>query len=98
MYMIKLRVKEICKEKGITQKQLAEQIGVTEISLSRSINTNPTLATMENIANALNVDVVELFAPTFGEFTALVDHNGEMHRFSDIATLEKFILNIKSGK
>ncbi|MFR9511375.1 MAG: helix-turn-helix transcriptional regulator [Rikenellaceae bacterium] len=59
---MKLRVKEICKEKGITQKQLAEKIGVAEISLSRSINTNPTLSTMENIATALGVEITELFS------------------------------------
>ncbi|MFI3290206.1 MAG: helix-turn-helix transcriptional regulator [Rikenellaceae bacterium] len=59
---MKLRVKDICKEKGITQKQLAEKIGVAEISLSRSINTNPTLSTMENIATALGVEITELFS------------------------------------
>ena len=59
--MSKLRVKEILKEKGISQKNLSENIGVAEISLSRSINGNPSLETLEKIANALNVPISELF-------------------------------------
>ena len=61
MYM--LRVKELCKEKHLTQKELSERIGIAEISLSRSINGNPTLETLEKIAAALGVEVSELFAP-----------------------------------
>ena len=93
--MIKLRVKEICKTKGITQKQLAEKIGIAEISLSRSINTNPTLSTIENIANALDVNITELFELNNGDFTALIDHKGELHRFDNLDSLEKYISDIK---
>ncbi|MDQ8748392.1 helix-turn-helix domain-containing protein [Elizabethkingia miricola] len=60
--MIKLRVKELLKEKGISQKELAERINITEVGLSKSINGNPTLQRLEEIASALNVDFLELFA------------------------------------
>ena len=56
-----LRIKEILKEKGIYQKDLSEKIGVAEISLSRSINGNPSLDTLQKIADALNVPISELF-------------------------------------
>lgn len=56
-----LRVKELCREKGLTQKMLAEKIGVAEISLSRSINGNPSLDTLNKIASALGVPIAELF-------------------------------------
>lgn len=49
------------QEKGITQKRLAEQMGVAEISLSRSLRGNPTLETLSKIAEALEVDIVDLF-------------------------------------
>lgn len=91
-----LRVKEICKAKGITQKQLAEQMGIAEISLSRSINTNPTLSTLENIAAALNVEVTELFAEK-SDFVALISHNGAMYRFDNITTLKGFIDGLPSN-
>lgn len=58
-----LRVKEILKEKGQTQKDLAQKMGVAEISLSRSINGNPNLETLQKIADALEVEISELFAP-----------------------------------
>lgn len=56
-----LRVKEVCKEKGITITQLAEILGIKQESLSRAINGNPTLDTLQKIANALNVPVSALF-------------------------------------
>lgn len=61
--MIKLRVKDILKEKGITQKELADTLGITEVGLSKSLSDkgNPTIATLENIANALSVDMTDLF-------------------------------------
>ena len=52
-----MRIKEVCKEKGITVSQLAEKMGIKQESLSRAINGNPTLETLERIANALEVDV-----------------------------------------
>ena len=59
-----LRIKEILKEKGMTQKELAKKMGVAEMSVSKSINGNPGLSTLEKIAEALGVDVSELFAPS----------------------------------
>ena len=49
-----LRIKEVCKGK------LAEVIGVNRVSLSNSIDGNPTIQTLEKIANALGVAVSEL--------------------------------------
>lgn len=56
-----LRVKEVCKEKGVTITQLAEMLGIKQESLSRAINGNPTLDTLQKIAIALNVPVSALF-------------------------------------
>lgn len=58
---MKLRIKEVCKKKGITQKQLSELCGIAEVSLSKSINGNPTISTLEKIATALGVEITELF-------------------------------------
>lgn len=61
MYM-QLRVKEILKERGLSQKDLAGKMGVAEISLSRSINGNPSMDTLIKIAKALDVEVGDLFS------------------------------------
>ncbi len=58
-----LKIKEICKQKGLTLQQVAEAMGVNRVSLSNSINGNPTIGTLEKIAAALGVEVVDLFAP-----------------------------------
>lgn len=56
-----LRVKEICKEKRITIQELADNMEMKRESLSRAINGNPTLETLEKIASALGVNISELF-------------------------------------
>lgn len=60
---MELRVKEICKEKGLQMQELADKLGITRITLTRNISGNPTIGTLENIASALGVTVPELFAP-----------------------------------
>jgi len=57
------RIKELCKEKGILVKELAQKIGITDIGLRQSLNGNPTIGTLEKIAEALDVEVTELFKP-----------------------------------
>ena len=63
--MIKLRLKEICKERKIPLNELAEQVGISRVSLSgiATGKQKPSFDTLEKIANVLNVEVSELFAP-----------------------------------
>ncbi|MGI6048871.1 MAG: helix-turn-helix domain-containing protein [Petrimonas sp.] len=60
---MKLRVKDICKEKGIMLKDLADKINITEVGLSKSLNGNPSIGRLKEIADALEVEIIELFAP-----------------------------------
>ena len=55
------RVKEVCKEKGVTMEKIASDLGITPNTLTRNINGNPTIETLERIAATLNVPVTELF-------------------------------------
>ena len=56
------RVKEICSERGLQMKDLAAIMDVKPESLSRTLNGNPQLSSLENIAKALNIGVADLFA------------------------------------
>ena len=58
-----MRIKELLREKGITAKELASIIGMTETGLSIAMgeNGNPPLKRLEQIASALDVPVTELF-------------------------------------
>lgn len=55
------RVKKMCADKGIQLKELASIMDVKPESLSRTLNGNPQLTTLQNIAKALNVGVADLF-------------------------------------
>lgn len=86
-----LRVKELCKAKGILFKDLAGLVGVHEVSLRSSLNGNPTLGTLQKVADALGVDFMELFAPKKADFTAFIDYRGELHRFDNIEALKAYL-------
>jgi transcriptional regulator with XRE-family HTH domain len=58
---MELRVKEVCREKSVTLVDVATKIGVAQASLSKMLNGNPTIGTLEKVANALNVPVTDLF-------------------------------------
>ena len=56
-----LRVKEICREKRISLTGLADRMNISKGALSEAINGNPTVNTLQKIADALGVSLVELF-------------------------------------
>ena len=57
------RIKELRKRKGLTQEQLAEKVDLATryVSLIEVGRSSPSLETMENISNALEVDLRDLF-------------------------------------
>lgn len=46
--------------KGLMMKDLAEKLGMSEVGLSKSLNGNPTINRLEEIAKVLEVDFMEL--------------------------------------
>ena len=57
---MELRVKEVIKAKGLTMQQVADELGITRDTLTRNINGNPTIETLEKIAKTLGVSVSAL--------------------------------------
>ena len=57
---MELRVKEVIKAKGLTMQQGADELGITRDTLTRNINGNPTIETLEKIAKTLGVSVSDL--------------------------------------
>ena len=53
--------------RNITQKELAEKLGVSEVTLSRASNGNTSLPLLEKIADILEIEISELFAPSNDE-------------------------------
>ena len=56
------RIKDLIKEKGYTQKDFAEKIGMTYQSFYQIINGQPSMPSLIKIAEALGVELWELFA------------------------------------
>ena len=57
-----LRIKELCKEKGITQAQLADKLGIQPVSFSQAVSRNRiNMDMLSEIADVLGVEIPELF-------------------------------------
>ena len=56
-------VRRICKERGKQMKDLAADMGIDPASLTRALNGNARLDTIEKIATALGVSMKSLFEP-----------------------------------
>ncbi len=57
-----LRIKEVLKLKNIKQQQLADQLGVSKVTVSYWCNnqTNPSLVTLKQISIILKVKITDL--------------------------------------
>lgn len=61
MIDIGTKIKIICKQQRMTQKDLAQKIGMSEAGLGNIIRTgSPTLTTIKKIADGLGVDPLVL--------------------------------------
>jgi transcriptional regulator with XRE-family HTH domain len=57
------RIQKIRESKGISQQELAAKCNFEKSNMSRleAGRVNPTLATLEKVVLALEVDIIELF-------------------------------------
>lgn len=61
--LLSKNVRRICKEQKIQLKELAAKMGVDPAALTRALNGNARLDTMQKMANALGVSMKSLFEP-----------------------------------
>ena len=90
--MTTLRIKQICKDRGMTLQELAKAVGVSLNSISgfATGKQKPSLDTLEKLATALNVEVGELFVPK-NDFVAFVRMNGQTYTFNTKEELSAFV-------
>lgn len=60
---MKHRIKELIKEKGYTQQEFADKLGISRVGLIQLLD-KPSFPTLEKIAEALDVPMWQLFAST----------------------------------
>lgn len=87
--MATLKIKQIVREKGITMAKLAEEMGIHPVNLSSSLNGNPTLSTLNKIAEVLGVEVADLFEKeNKTSVNGFVKVNDTVYEVSSVADLE----------
>ena len=77
-----LRITELCKMRGITKAQLAAMLGIRPASFSQAISRNKfDLDYLGRLAECLEVDIRELFAPSDNENYIRCPHCGKRITF-----------------
>ena len=96
------RIKHIRKESGVTQKQLAEKLGMTQAAIVQfeSEKSNPKIDTLKKIANALNVSVTD-FLDDGESITAILPilastKTFTIPRYSNLLHLQHILTGINS--
>lgn len=88
------KVKELCHNQGITMKELAIKMKIAPESLSRALNGNPQLSTLESIASNLNVNLSELFSSSNAtSLHSIIVYDGNTYIAED---LDSLVCNVKS--
>ena len=92
-------VRFLCRKQGITMRQLAEKMQIAPESLSRAINGNPQLSTIQSIAKNLNVEVASLFNTQLeqSDLTAVVVFRGKTLVTDNINSLFDYASEIKES-
>ena len=68
------KIKEIRKQKGLTQKQLGDLCGMADSAIRRyeNGNANPKIETLQKIADALGCSLIDVYKRQCLLFTYLV--------------------------
>lgn len=94
---MELRIKQIAKQKGMQLKDVADRMGKPREVVTRAINGNPQLSTLEGIAQALEVDITELFPlPQQNNVTGYLEYNGKVIKINNKNDLFNLVDEIKS--
>lgn len=93
-----LRVKELIKEKGLTMADVARKMEMSGPGLSMALSRNMTLDVINRIADAIGVEVWELFMKSEKENIAgYIEIDGVIHKISSKDDIKKIAekLNIE---
>lgn len=92
-----LRIKEIAKQKGMSMEDIAEKLGINRVSLSRNINGNPTIETLNKIAHVLGVNIRDLFAyDNENSISGFVKINDNIYEIKSVSDIERVLETIRS--
>ena len=84
-----LRVQDVCKEQGVTMQDLAKRMGITYQALYASVSGNPTIGKIKEMANALNVDYLDLLEDR-SDVKFFIEYQGETKRITNNDLIKLF--------
>lgn len=64
-----MNIKRVIKEKGFTINQVADLMGKNRVTLSQTISRNPTIETLQKIADTIGCRVGDFFRDEIATFT-----------------------------
>ena len=95
---MELRVVELAHAKGLTMADIAKQIGISRVNLSNSLNGNPTLSRLTEVAKILDVEVSELFKPSVTSYavSGYLEFNGRIVKVDSLDAVKRFIADVEA--
>lgn len=88
-------IDEILHKKGLKKSDLAKRLGVKRQTLYAYLQGNITLEKIINIANALEVEIWELFRSSGEGVSGFIEYKGEIHRVQSKQDLQNLLNLIK---
>ena len=91
--MIKLRIAEILKEKGISKVMFADMMGIKKQNVNARLETN-NIKKLEEIANVLDVKITDLWfddTPKKDILNGFVEFNGKVYIIKCIEDITNLI-------
>ena len=76
---------------------IAKQIGISRVNLSNSLNGNPTLSRLTEVANILGVEVSELFKPASTQkvVSGYLECDGRIVKVDSLDAVKRFVAEVE---
>lgn len=96
---MELRIKELAHQRNMTIGDIAKHIGISRVNLSNSINGNPTLSRLREVAQILNVEVAELFKPSREKkVSGYLEYEGNIYKVASIEDVKMFTKKVEGDQ
>lgn len=97
--MIRLRIEEILRSKGISKTQFAEMCGIQKQNVNALLDTS-NIKKLQEIANVLEVKLTDLIIEDTTESSPIngyIEFNGEVHSIKSVEDLNNLTNIVNSG-
>ena len=96
---MELRIKELAHQRNMTIGDIAKSIGISRVNLSNSINGNPTLSRLREVAKILGVEVSELFKPSREKrVSGYLEYEGNVYKVASLEDVKMFTKKVEGNQ